>query len=69
MLVSTLNRYFRLKPIRTRGVAIITKIVQEPLRHAHISMTLDTYSQVLPSMQKEGTGKLDDLSLSEHSSS
>lgn len=35
------------------------KVVQE--RHAHISMTLDTYSHVLPSMQKDAAGKLDSM--------
>jgi integrase len=37
------------------------KIVQERLGHAQISLTLDTYSHVLPSMQKEAANKLDDL--------
>jgi integrase len=37
------------------------KIVQERLGHSQISLTLDTYSHVLPSMQKEAAGKLDRL--------
>ena len=37
------------------------KIVQERLRHADISMTLNPYSHVLPSMQKEAAEKLDEL--------
>jgi integrase len=37
------------------------KIVQERLGHADISLTLNTYSHVLPSMQDEVAGKLDDL--------
>jgi len=37
------------------------KIVQERLGHANISMTLDTYSHVLPNMQREAAGKLDSL--------
>jgi integrase len=37
------------------------KVVQERLGHAQISLTLDTYSHVLPSMQKEAARKLDDL--------
>jgi integrase len=37
------------------------KIVQERLGHAQISITLDTYSHVLPTMQKEAAGKLDRL--------
>ena len=37
------------------------KIVQERLGHSTISMTLDTYSHVLPTMQKEAAEKLDRL--------
>ncbi len=36
------------------------KVVQEILGHSQISMTLDTYSHVLPSMQREVTEKWDD---------
>jgi integrase len=36
------------------------KVVQEILDHSQISMTLDTYSHVLPSMQDEVTKKWDD---------
>jgi hypothetical protein len=37
------------------------KIVQERLGHSQISMTLDTYSHVLPSMQKAAALKLDEI--------
>jgi len=37
------------------------KIVQERLGHSQISLTLDTYSHVLPSMQREAAAKLDKL--------
>jgi len=37
------------------------KIVQERLGHAKISMTLDTYSHVLPNMQQQAATKLDQL--------
>jgi integrase len=37
------------------------KIVQERLGHADISMTLNTYSHVLPSMQEEAALKMDEL--------
>jgi integrase len=37
------------------------KVVQERLGHAQIAMTLDTYSHVLPSIQREAAGKLDEL--------
>ena len=35
------------------------KIVQERLGHSKISLTLDTYSHVLPGMQQEAADKLD----------
>ncbi|MER3401403.1 MAG: site-specific integrase [Thermoflexus sp.] len=35
------------------------KVVQERLGHSQIGVTLDTYSHVLPSMQKEAARKLD----------
>jgi integrase len=37
------------------------KVVQERLGHSDISLTLNTYSHVLPSMQEEAAQKMDDL--------
>jgi integrase len=37
------------------------KVVQELLGHSHISITLDTYSHVLPSMGREAAAKIDHL--------
>jgi len=37
------------------------KIVQEMLGHSSISLTLDTYSHILPDIQKEATEKMDKL--------
>ncbi|MEI6805748.1 MAG: site-specific integrase [Myxococcaceae bacterium] len=37
------------------------KVVQERLGHAQIGITLDTYSHVLPSMQKEAAAKLESV--------
>jgi integrase len=37
------------------------KVVQERLGHASITLTLDTYSHVLPSLQKDATEKLNRL--------
>ena len=37
------------------------KVVQEMLGHSQIAITLDTYSHVLPSMQKEAAAKMDAL--------
>jgi integrase len=35
------------------------KVVQEVLGHSTISMTMDTYSHLIPSMQKEAAEKMD----------
>jgi len=35
-------------------------IVQEMLGHANISMTMDTYSHVLPDMQEKAVSTMDD---------
>jgi integrase len=37
------------------------KVVQERLGHSQISLTLDTYSHVLPGLQREAASKLDGL--------
>ena len=37
------------------------KVVQEMLGHASITLTLDTYSHVLPGMQEESAARLDRL--------
>jgi integrase len=37
------------------------KLVQERLGHASITLTLDTYSHVIPSLQEEVARKMDDL--------
>lgn len=37
------------------------KIVQELLGHSQISLTLDTYSHVLPGLQEETAGKIERL--------
>jgi integrase len=36
------------------------KVVQELLGHSQISMTMDIYSHVLPTMQKDAVNKLND---------
>jgi len=36
------------------------KVVQERLGHSHISLTLDTYSHVLPSMQRDAADRIDE---------
>lgn len=43
------------------SMGIHPKIVQERLGHSQISVTLDTYSHVLPSMQEEAAQRLDAL--------
>ena len=37
------------------------KVVQEVLGHATIAVTMDTYSHVLPHMQREAAGAFDRL--------
>ena len=37
------------------------KVVQERLGHADISLTLNTYSHAIPSMQDEAAEKLDEF--------
>lgn len=39
------------------------KVVSERLGHSSISVTLDTYSHVLPCMQEEAAAKLNNLML------
>ncbi len=36
------------------------KALQEALGHSSISLTLDTYSHLMPGMQQEAAGKLDE---------
>jgi integrase len=40
-------------------VVATPKVVSERLGHASVVLTLDTYSHVLPGMQKDATGKLE----------
>jgi integrase len=37
------------------------KVVQEPLGHSSIQLTLDTYSHVIPGMQERATDRLEAL--------
>ncbi len=41
-------------------MGVNAKVVQEILGHSNISMTMDVYSHVLPSMHKDAMGKWDD---------
>jgi integrase len=43
------------------SLGIHPKVVQEMLGHTHISMTMDIYSHVLPSIQQDAVSKLNDL--------
>jgi integrase len=43
------------------GMGVHPKVVQELLGHSNISMTMDIYSHVLPSMQQEAMEKSDSL--------
>ena len=44
------------------------KVVQQRLGHSDITITLNTYTHVLPSMDKEAAAKIDDLIFSKTSS-
>lgn len=43
------------------GEGVHPKVVQEMLDHLQIAITLDTYSHLLPTMQKEAAAKMDAL--------
>ena len=43
------------------SVGVHPKVVQEILGHSQISMTMDIYSHVLPTMQQEAIGKLNNV--------
>ncbi|MGZ3645675.1 MAG: tyrosine-type recombinase/integrase, partial [Ktedonobacteraceae bacterium] len=43
------------------SMGVNVKVVQEMLGHSRISMTLDTYSHVLPGMQEEAVEKISGL--------
>ncbi|MGI9061942.1 MAG: tyrosine-type recombinase/integrase [Ktedonobacteraceae bacterium] len=43
------------------SMGVHPKVVQEILGHSNISMTMDTYSHVLPSMQTDAMDKMNDL--------
>jgi integrase len=43
------------------SMGVNVKVVQEILGHSRISMTLDTYSHVLPGMQEEAVEKISSL--------
>ena len=64
LLVNAGLRLIRLHDLRHTSATILLKqgvhpkVVQERLGHANISITLDTYSHILPGMQEEATRKL-----------
>jgi integrase len=43
------------------AMGVHVKVVQELLGHSNITMTLNTYSHVLPSMQQDAMSKMSDL--------
>ncbi|MBV8821584.1 MAG: site-specific integrase, partial [Ktedonobacteraceae bacterium] len=42
------------------SMGVHPKVVQEILGHSRVTMTLDVYSHVLPTMQQEAMNKLND---------
>lgn len=51
------TRHTHATTLLLRGVPV--KVVSERLGHANISMTLDTYTEVLPEMQEEAANQID----------
>ncbi len=43
------------------SLGVHAKVVQEMLGHTQISMTMDIYSHVLPSMQQDAVSRLNEL--------
>src|SRR5437879_13921902 len=43
------------------SMGVHPKVVQEILGHSTIAMTMDTYSHLLPSMQKDVAGKMNEV--------
>jgi integrase len=43
------------------SASVHPKVVQERLGHSQVSVTLDTYSHVAPSLQREAAGRIDRL--------
>jgi integrase len=43
------------------SLGVHAKVVQEMLGHTQISMTMDIYSHVLPSMQQDAVNRLNEL--------
>lgn len=48
------------------SLGVHAKVVQEMLGHTQISMTMDIYSHVLPSMQQDAVSKLNTLLINRH---
>ena len=46
---------------RQRAECVHPKAAQKRLGHSQVSMTLDTYSHVAPSLQGEAAGRIDEL--------
>jgi integrase len=65
--VAKLPQEFRLYDLRHTCATLLlqadenVKVVSERLGHATVKLTLDTYSHVLPTMQKRASDKLGDM--------
>jgi integrase len=49
------------RPLLLLAMGVHVKIVAEMLGHSQVSLCLDTYSHVLPSIQEEAVNKLNTL--------
>jgi integrase len=52
-------RHYHASYLLSQGIN--PKVVQERLGHSQISLTLDTYSHVIPSLQKEAAAKVNEM--------
>ena len=62
-----LDRHVRVHDLRhtaatlALGEGIHPKVVQEMLGHSTISLTMDVYSHVLPTLQQDAADRMDDV--------
>jgi hypothetical protein len=49
------------RPTGCLAAGVHPKVVQERLGHSQVSVTLDTYSHVTPSLQREAARRIDGL--------
>ena len=61
MLSNTFSQDIFFNFLTPKLTMVVPKVIQELLGHSKISITLEVYSHVLPSMQQEAAGKMDEV--------